>query len=115
MKLGALQNGRWDPKSLDDKEVKTQKEFTASFDCFFLLQLTTSQFKLPLVEVRPECAGIIRNLPVTEPPLTPPDQSQSPYFMDNEDPEKYLKQGEKVRFIANIFELDEKITIYQIF
>lgn len=46
------------------------------------------------MEVRPECAGIIRNLPVTEPPLTPPDQSQSPYFMDNDDPEKYLKQGD---------------------
>lgn len=69
------------------------KIFSLYFCIPILLQLTTSQFKLPLVEVRPECAGIIRNLPVTEPPLTPPDQSQSPYFMDNEDPEKYLKQG----------------------
>lgn len=71
-----------------------------SHSIFVYLQLTTSQFKLPLVEVRPECAGIIRNLPVTEPPLTPPDQSQSPYFMDNEDPEKYLKQGNLKEAVA---------------
>lgn len=79
---------------LDHKGLWSSLPQVSCFICW-QLQLTTSQFKLPLVEVRPECAGIIRNLPVTEPPLTPPDQSQSPYFMDNEDPEKYLKQGKK--------------------
>lgn len=92
-KLGALQNGKWDPKSLEDKEV-TRNLYVVLFINFKnFLQLTTSQFKLPLLEVRPECAGIVRNLPVDEPPLAPPDHSQSPYFMDNENPEKYLKQG----------------------
>lgn len=52
-----------------------------------------SEFKLPLLAVRPECAGVLRNLPVDEPPLTPPIRSTSPYFMDNADPEKYLTTG----------------------
>lgn len=52
-----------------------------------------SQFKFPLLEVRPECAGMMRSLPVTEAPLAPPRHSNSPYFMDNIDPEKYFKQG----------------------
>ncbi|KAG5899625.1 hypothetical protein JTB14_037283 [Gonioctena quinquepunctata] len=74
-KIGYLQNNRWDPKTLEDKE------------------LAQSQFKLPLLEVRPECGGLLRNLPVTEAPITPPRHSQSPYFSDNIDPEKYLKSG----------------------
>ncbi|CAH0552676.1 unnamed protein product [Brassicogethes aeneus] len=53
--------------------------------------MVKSQFKLPLIEVRPECAAVIRNLPVDEPPLAPP--SDSPYFMDNASPDKYLKSG----------------------
>lgn len=43
--------------------------------------------------MRPECGGLLRNVPVTEPPLTPPTSSVSPYFSDNIDPEKYLKSG----------------------
>nr|CAI5839729.1 unnamed protein product [Callosobruchus analis] len=74
-KIGYLQDNKWDPKTLEDKE------------------LAQSQFKLPLLEVRPECGGVLRNLPVTEPPITPPHQAQSPYFSDLSDPEKYLKSG----------------------
>ncbi|KAH1021891.1 hypothetical protein HUJ04_011375 [Dendroctonus ponderosae] len=75
IKIGFLQDNKWDPKTLEDKE------------------LTQSEFKLPLLEVRPECGGLLRNVPVTEPPLTPPTNSVSPYFSDNIDPEKYLKSG----------------------
>ncbi|CAH0552490.1 unnamed protein product [Brassicogethes aeneus] len=74
--IGAIQSGKWDPKTLEDKA------------------LVKSQFKLPLIEVRPECAAVIRNLPVDEPPLAPPrHSSDSPYFMDNASPDKYLKSG----------------------
>ncbi|KAL1505685.1 hypothetical protein ABEB36_005191 [Hypothenemus hampei] len=75
IKVGYLQDNKWDPKTLEEK------------------QLTQSDFKLPLIEVRPECGGLLRNVPVTEPPLTPPTASVSPYFSDNIDPEKYLKSG----------------------
>lgn len=75
IRQGALQDQKWSPKNLEDRK------------------LTTSEFKLPLLQVRPECAGMQRNLPVDEPPLRPPDHSASPYFMDNGDSEKYLKKG----------------------
>lgn len=74
-KIGYLQDNRWDPKTLEDKE------------------LAQSQFKLPLLEVRPECGAVIRDLAVTESPVTPPRQAESPYFSDPSDPEKYLKSG----------------------
>lgn len=74
-KIGYLQDNRWDPKTLEDK------------------QLAQSQFKLPLLEVRPECVSILRQLETTESPITPPLQSASPYFSDNGDPDKYLKSG----------------------
>ncbi|XP_060523617.1 CIMIP2 protein CG18335-like isoform X2 [Cylas formicarius] len=75
LKVGYLHNNKWDPKTLEDKE------------------LAQSDFKLPLLEVRPECGGLLRHVPVTEPPITPPRYSHSPYFSDNIDPEKYLKSG----------------------
>ncbi|XP_065172664.1 CIMIP2 protein CG18335-like [Atheta coriaria] len=75
MRQGALQDKKWDPRDLDDRE------------------LTTSEFTLPLLEVRPECAAVQRNLPIEEPPITPPMHSHSPYFMENTQAEKYLKQG----------------------
>ena len=59
----------------------------------FALQIVQSQFKLPLQTVRPECAGTLSNLPMEEPPLAPPRSSISPYFMDNNDPEKFFKGG----------------------
>lgn len=74
-KIGYLQDNQWDPKTLEDKE------------------LTQTQFKLPLLEVQPECGARYREMLVTEAPLTPPKQSESPYFSDNSDPEKYLKSG----------------------
>lgn len=45
------------------------------------------------MEVRPECAGLLRNLPITEAPITPPSHSASPYFCDNDRSDKYLKAG----------------------
>lgn len=74
-KISYLQDNRWDPKTLEDKE------------------LAQSQFKLPLLEVRPECGSVFREIAVEETPITPPRQSESPYFSDNSDPEKYLKSG----------------------
>ncbi|VVD03354.1 unnamed protein product [Leptidea sinapis] len=53
----------------------------------------TAEFKLPLVVVRPECAGILRDLPMDEAKLPPASHSISPYFMENSDPEKYIKKG----------------------
>lgn len=74
-KIGYLQDNRWDPKTLEDKE------------------LAQSQFKLPLLEVRPECGSALRGITVTEAPITSPKQSETPYFSDNSDPNKYLKSG----------------------
>ncbi|KAF5295563.1 hypothetical protein FQR65_LT10426 [Abscondita terminalis] len=74
-KQGLIQDDKWNPKTLADR------------------QLTTTGFKLPLLKVRPECAGILRNLPIEKEPIKPPSVSSSPYFMDNNNPEKYLKTG----------------------
>lgn len=93
LRQGALQDGKWNPKSLEDREVNKTENYLLQLSNEFILQLTKSEFKLPLLQVRPECAGMVRNLPVDEPPLKPPDHSASPYFMDNADPEKYLKKG----------------------
>lgn len=56
-------------------------------------QSATAEFKLPLTTVRPECAGILRDLPVNEAKLSPAWHSTSPYFMENDNPDKYLKKG----------------------
>lgn len=64
--------------------------------------MTISEFKLPLLEVRPECAGLLRNMPVTEAPITPPNNSPSPYFSDNVDPEKYLKAGKSCHLLLTL-------------
>ncbi|XP_069685802.1 CIMIP2 protein CG18335-like [Periplaneta americana] len=71
----ALQSGRYCPRDLDDR------------------QLTESQFRLPLLAVRPERVGVLRTLPITEPAMCPLRQSTSPFFMENLNPEKYLKLG----------------------
>ncbi|XP_061716276.1 CIMIP2 protein GA14893-like [Cydia pomonella] len=52
----------------------------------------TAEFKLPLVSVRPECAGILRNLPMDEAKLSPASHSTSPYFMED-GPDKFIKKG----------------------
>ncbi|KAL4714629.1 hypothetical protein ACJJTC_019692 [Scirpophaga incertulas] len=53
----------------------------------------TAEFKLPLMVVRPECAGILRDVPMEEAKLSPPSHSISPYFMEDTDPEKFIKKG----------------------
>lgn len=63
-------------------------------NAFISLQSATAEFKLPLIAVRPECAGILRDLPVDEAKLGPAAHAVSPYFMDNDDMEKYVKKGE---------------------
>lgn len=73
--------------------------------------MTISEFKLPLLEVRPECAGLLRNMPVTEAPITPPNNSPSPYFSDNVDPEKYLKAGKSCYVLLTLLILTVTIQI----
>jgi hypothetical protein len=58
------------------------------------LQLAETQFRMPLVEVRPEAPGILKEKRVTQPPMCPSIQSTSPYFMENSNAEKYFMQGE---------------------
>lgn len=64
-------------------------------------QSATAEFKLPLVTVRPECAGILRDVPMDEPKLSPATHSVSPYFMENSHPDKYIKKGEITSVYAN--------------
>ncbi|KAF5295564.1 hypothetical protein FQR65_LT10427 [Abscondita terminalis] len=63
VKKRPVQNEAWKPESDNDS------------------QLTASEFKVPLLQVRPECARMQRNLPVDEAPLKPPDHSTSPFFL----------------------------------
>lgn len=85
-RIVAVQGGNWQPRSQEDR------------------LLAESEFKLPLQDVRPEMAGILRDLPMDEPPLPPPKSGDqlSPYFCDNDDPEKYIKQGMEVLYIKDI-------------
>ncbi|KAK2574990.1 hypothetical protein KPH14_008748 [Odynerus spinipes] len=71
-KVIALQSGRGEPRSTKDR------------------LLIESQFKLPMLTVRPDCAGVTRNLPVDEQCEVPRDHAPSPYFMDNANPKKYF-------------------------
>lgn len=64
---------------------------------FIVTQSATAEFKLPLVIVRPECAGILRDIPMDEPKLSPASHSVSPYFMEDSNPDKFIKKGEIVR------------------
>ncbi|XP_076674004.1 CIMIP2 protein CG18335 [Andrena cerasifolii] len=68
----ALQSGQGEPRNLKDR------------------LLIKSQFKLPMLTVRPDCVGVMRNLFLDEQYEAPPDHSPSPYFMDNSNPEKYF-------------------------
>ncbi|XP_014608476.1 PREDICTED: UPF0605 protein CG18335-like [Polistes canadensis] len=71
----ALQSGRSEPRNLKDR------------------LLIESQFKLPMITVRPDCVGVMRNLPVDEQYEVPRDHAPSPYFMDNANPTKYFISG----------------------
>ncbi|XP_015599184.1 UPF0605 protein CG18335 [Cephus cinctus] len=55
--------------------------------------LLESQFRLPMLSVRPDCVGVMRNLPLDEQHETPRDHAPSPYFMDNVNPKKYFVSG----------------------
>lgn len=79
-RIVAVQGGKWQPRMQEDR------------------LLAESEFKLPLQDVRPEMVGILRDLPMDEPPLTPPKSGAelSPYFCDNDSPEKYIKQGKSI-------------------
>ncbi|GLV41107.1 uncharacterized protein CBL_04631 [Carabus blaptoides fortunei] len=70
-----IQAGEWEPKTLEDR------------------MLAESEFKLPLMAVRPECAAILRNIVVDEPPMSYPPNTSSQFLLDNENSEKTIKQG----------------------
>ncbi|CAD6216314.1 GSCOCG00004466001-RA-CDS [Cotesia congregata] len=74
-KVRALHDGYGEPRSLDDR------------------QLLRSEYKMPLVTVRPDYAMMMRNLPVDEAYQVPRDHSPSPFFMENSDPDKYFVSG----------------------
>ncbi|XP_076626839.1 CIMIP2 protein CG18335 [Colletes latitarsis] len=68
----AIQSGQGEPRNLEDR------------------LLVKSQFKLPMLAVRPDRVGVMRNLVLDEKYETPRDHSPSPYFMDNANPKKYF-------------------------
>ncbi|KAG7209293.1 hypothetical protein KM043_015406 [Ampulex compressa] len=71
-KVTELQSGQGEPRNLEDR------------------LLIKSQFKLPMLTVRPDCVGVMRNLPLDEQYEAPRDHAPSPYFMDNANPDKYF-------------------------
>ncbi|XP_047357647.1 UPF0605 protein CG18335-like [Vespa velutina] len=68
----SLQSGQGEPRNTKDR------------------LLNESQFKLPMITVRPDCVGVMRNLPIDEQYEVPRDHAPSPYFMDNANPKKYF-------------------------
>jgi hypothetical protein len=78
------------PKEMKERESKMVHSHLLKG---FIQQSATAEFKLPLVVVRPECAGILRDLPMEEPKLSPASHSVSPYFMENDHPDKFIKKG----------------------
>lgn len=76
------------------EEGASDKQCQPVYHRFSNSQSATAEFKLPLVTVRPECAGILRDVPMDEPKLSPASHSVSPFFMENGHPDKYIKKGE---------------------
>ncbi|XP_046740204.1 UPF0605 protein CG18335-like [Diprion similis] len=74
-KVVAVQSGRGEPRNLEER------------------LLLESQFKLPMLSVRPDCVGVMRNLPVDEQCERPRDHAPSPYFMNNDNPGKFFVNG----------------------
>ncbi|CAK9823022.1 UPF0605 protein CG18335 [Anthophora retusa] len=68
----AIQSGQGEPRNLEDR------------------LLIKSEFKLPMLTVRPDCVGVMRNLFLDEKHEQPRDHAPSPYFMDNANPQKYF-------------------------
>ncbi|OAD57336.1 hypothetical protein WN48_02262 [Eufriesea mexicana] len=71
-RVAAIQSGQGEPRNVEDR------------------LLIKSEFKLPMLTVRPDCVGVTRNLFLDEQYETPRDHSPSPYFMDNANPKKYF-------------------------
>ncbi|KAF3422306.1 hypothetical protein E2986_12851 [Frieseomelitta varia] len=74
-KIVAIQSGQGEPRNLEDR------------------LLIKSEYKLPMLTVRPDCVGVMRNLFLDEQYETPRDHAPSPYFMDNANPEKHFMSG----------------------
>lgn len=68
----AIQSGQGEPRNLEDR------------------LLIESEFKLPMLSVRPDCVGVMRNLFLDEQHEAPRDHAPSPYFMDNANPKKFF-------------------------
>ncbi|XP_043275423.1 UPF0605 protein CG18335-like [Venturia canescens] len=74
-RISALQNDRGEPRNVEDR------------------LLAKSEFKLPLIAIRPDCVGAADTLTIDEQCETPRDHAPSPYFMENTNPEKYFVSG----------------------
>ncbi|XP_012270479.1 UPF0605 protein CG18335 [Orussus abietinus] len=74
-KVISVQSGHGKPRNLKDR------------------LLLESKFKLPMLTVRPDCVGVMRNLPVDEQCERPRDHAPSPYFMENTNPNKFFISG----------------------
>ncbi|XP_017796158.1 PREDICTED: UPF0605 protein CG18335 [Habropoda laboriosa] len=68
----AIQSGHGEPRNIEER------------------LLMKSEFKLPMLAVRPDCVGVMRNLSLDEQHEKPRDHAPSPYFMDNANPQKYF-------------------------
>ncbi|RZC38820.1 hypothetical protein BDFB_013449, partial [Asbolus verrucosus] len=83
LRIGVVQDGK--PQSRIEKLIPRS--------IFGNSNLTSHCWALSLTAVRPECFGILRNLPQVEGSVTLPKHSPSPYFMNDTDVEKYFKKG----------------------
>lgn len=95
-KVIAVQSGRGEPRDLEERLVPE------------------SQFKLPMLYIRPDRVGIMRNLTLDEQYEKPRDHAPSPYFMDNVNPNKYFVSGE-LRAIAFSFLSSNLLNRYETF
>ncbi|XP_063973989.1 CIMIP2 protein CG18335-like isoform X1 [Diachasmimorpha longicaudata] len=65
-----------------------------------------TEFKMPLMTVRPDWARMMRNTPVEEDCRPPHSPNPSPYFMETTDDEKYFVKGNHNCFFPSIVFLD---------
>ncbi|KAF6205071.1 hypothetical protein GE061_019238 [Apolygus lucorum] len=73
-RIVGIQSGKWEPTVEESQLVKTE-------------------FTLPLLEVRPEASGVLRNITVSEPKPSGTGDSTSPYFMEVLNPQKNFIPG----------------------
>lgn len=76
------------------------------YNCKLLFfKLTSNDYTLPLVAVRPEVQNMLREVGPDKIPPAPPlpyDSHSLPHFMDNNNPEKYFKLGNHRRVLLYI-------------